>query len=81
MSHVARVIKTKREKAKVSQAELAEALGYGSGQFISNIERGLAALPPTAITNTCNMLNIKNMVLIDAMTKDYREKLISHAIF
>lgn len=34
-----------RTRSKYSQAELARKLGYAQAQFISNIERGHAAIP------------------------------------
>lgn len=38
-------IKTKREAANKSQADVARELGYSTSQFVSNIERGAAPLP------------------------------------
>lgn len=34
-----------RKQARITQAELAKALGYDSSQLISNIERGVSLLP------------------------------------
>ncbi len=41
-----KAFKTVRVKANLTQAELAEELGYSSTQFISNVERGVC-LPTT----------------------------------
>nr|BFD58935.1 hypothetical protein CKG001_10420 [Bdellovibrio sp. CKG001] len=38
-----------RKKAELSQAELAERLGYSRSQFISSWERGASLPPPSAI--------------------------------
>jgi transcriptional regulator with XRE-family HTH domain len=43
-------LKAKREAANITQAEVAEKLGYTSAQFVSNIERGLCAMPLANIT-------------------------------
>jgi len=34
-----------RKKKKLSQCQLAKELGYGSGQFVSNIEREVSSFP------------------------------------
>ena len=39
------VIKTHREKLKLSQREVSEHLGFKNGQFISNVERGMCPIP------------------------------------
>lgn len=38
-------LKTIREKAGVTQGQLAIALGYSTPQFISNVERGVSGIP------------------------------------
>jgi len=45
MSKIASIIKEMREKADMTQAVLAEKLGYSSPQFISNVERGICKFP------------------------------------
>lgn len=42
-------LKQCREKAKLSQAYVAERMGYGSPQFISNWERGISMPPMAAV--------------------------------
>lgn len=42
----ARLIKYIREKAGLTQEDLAKKLGYRNSQIISNIERAICALPP-----------------------------------
>lgn len=42
---VGKHLKELREKSKMTQREVSDALGYSSAQFISNFERGIA-LPP-----------------------------------
>ena len=43
------ILKTLRESAGLSQADVADKLGYISGQFISNWERGVSFPPIKAI--------------------------------
>lgn len=38
-------LKQYRENKKLSQIYVAKSLGYDSGQFISNIERGMCRMP------------------------------------
>jgi len=42
-----------RTKANLTQTEVAHALGYDCGQFISNIERDLATLPNDKVRPFC----------------------------
>ena len=42
-----------RTAARMTQLEVANALGYDSAQFISNIERGLCLLPNDKVRKFC----------------------------
>lgn len=42
-----------RQRAGMTQAELAKALGYDNAQFISNIERGESRLPLNKVRTFC----------------------------
>ena len=42
-----------RTRARMTQVEVAEKLGYENGQFISNIERGLCYLPNDRVRDFC----------------------------
>jgi transcriptional regulator with XRE-family HTH domain len=65
-----------RKNAGLTQAELAAGLGYTSPQFISNIERGLAALPSFKFKKAAKLLGVGVNLLIDQEVKNYRESLI-----
>lgn len=45
-----------RKQARITQAELAKALGYDSSQLISNIERGVSLLPSKRIPDFAKVL-------------------------
>lgn len=45
LGKLAHFLKEKRVNVKMTQAEVAEALGYASPQFVSNWERGLSYPP------------------------------------
>ena len=45
MTTLAKVLKTLREKAGLTQRDVASKMGYTTPQFISNVERGVA-MPP-----------------------------------
>lgn len=52
------MLKELRQKAKLTQSELALELGYVSSQFILNIERGLSMLPPGKFKRTAKVLGV-----------------------
>lgn len=52
------MLRSYRKKAGLTQTELAYKLGYTSPQFISNIERQLAGLPPAKFTKVSALLKI-----------------------
>ena len=47
-----------REKQKLSQGEVATAMGYKSPQFISNWERGLSSPPLKALVKLADIYDI-----------------------
>lgn len=63
---------------KLSQVELSNLLGYKNGQFISNVERGICAIPLKALGDLKKILNIPQDELVKAMVKDYEETILNH---
>lgn len=51
----ARFFLSARARAHMTQAEVAEKLGYENGQFISNIERGMCSLPNDKVRAFCKI--------------------------
>ena len=58
----AKLIKSIREKAGLSQLEFAKLLGFDNAQFVSNIERGVASLPAKRINKIKSLVN-KDLLL------------------
>lgn len=56
-------LKVKREEVKLTQAGLAKALGYDNAQIISNIERGVSAIPQKRIPDFAQSLKCEPMEL------------------
>ena len=73
--YVGNLIKLHREKSKVSQGWLAEWFGYGSGQYISNIERGMNSFPIKRARDLRKYLGIKKCDLQEAYRLDFEDKI------
>lgn len=65
-------LKRLREKAGLSQSEVAEAMGYESGQFISNWERGISHPP---------IKDIRKLAKIYKIDADYLFSTVRDVIF
>jgi hypothetical protein len=68
----AKLVKEKREKhpKNYSQTELSAILGYKNGQFISNVERGKCAMPLHKIGQFCDVLEVDENEMVQAMLAD-----------
>ena len=56
-----------------SQSDLSHLLGYKNGQFVSNAERNLCNMPLKMLKKTCEILDIKEPVITEAMISDYKQ--------
>jgi transcriptional regulator with XRE-family HTH domain len=75
--HVGRLILQARKSRNMSQVGLARRLNYGNtGQVVSNIERGLAGLPPKTIDRVSEVLKLEKETIITAMVRDYHDSLM-----
>jgi len=72
------LVKEYRIKKGWSQSDLSVLAGMRDrqGQHISNIERGLANLPPKRGYAVCKVLEVDPMLMIDAMVADFKNSLI-----
>ena len=79
-SYIAKLVKEKRiqHPKGLSQAELSNLLGYKNGQFISNVERGICAIPLKALKDLVKILEIPKDELVEAMLKDYEETVLNY---
>jgi transcriptional regulator with XRE-family HTH domain len=79
-SGIANLVKKYRlqHSDKLSQVELSNLLGYKNGQFISNVERGICAIPLKALKDLVRILSIPEDELLAAMVKDYEQTIINH---
>jgi len=68
-------LRQRRLKMKLSQKELGTLLGWGSGQFISNIERGLAPFPEKDIPKLAKIFKCKSGSIVDLFVDAYNEKM------
>ncbi len=68
-------LKEKRLASGLSQLEIAKTLGYSSGQFVSNWERGLCSPPMVNIAKLVSVLNIDHKEITEIIINETREDL------
>jgi transcriptional regulator with XRE-family HTH domain len=59
------MIRSAREKAGMTQLALGFELGFQNGQFISNLERGMRALPPKHVAKLSRTLSLQESIVIE----------------
>lgn len=74
--NMAQLVKRALKENDLTQDQLAKRLGYVNGQFISNICRGLAQLPPDKFKKFAKITSAPLGVLIDAHIESEIEKII-----
>ena len=72
--------KRMRKQSGLSQLEVSKRLGYGSAQFISNWERGLAAPPLEKLGALVKMYGV-NPEEVFQFIMSYQEKLLRRELF
>ena len=72
---VGQFLKATREKAGLTQAEVANKMGYTSPQFISNIERGASVAPLNLLARLMDMYGASPEPLIRIMLQSQSELL------
>ncbi len=70
------MLKVLREKAGLTQGQLSRKMGYTSPQFISNIERGLANLPPAKFKAASKVLGVTVQDLVNMRLKADRARMM-----
>ena len=71
------LVREHRLKMGLSQAQLAEQLGYDTLQFVSNVERGTAKLPLSTLGKLIELLGISQKRIIDIQMNAFNELLLS----
>lgn len=71
----ATIIKKIRRESRLTQAELTAMLGMRNGQYVSNMERGLAKIPAKYVGFLCKKFNIDKNEIIEAIVEDERRRI------
>jgi transcriptional regulator with XRE-family HTH domain len=69
-------IRKRRLSLKLTQRQVAEMLGFQTCQFISNIERGIADIPPFRIKDFANVLQVDPTELATMVSDSMRTRLL-----
>lgn len=56
-------LRKKREAAGVTQAQVAEVLGYASPQLVSNVERGIVFVPQAGVRKWARTIGVAPLTL------------------
>lgn len=67
---LANFLRTHREKAGFSQADVAQKLGYSTPQFVSNWERGISAPPFNALKKLAVLYSIDADALFNVVLEN-----------
>jgi ribosome-binding protein aMBF1 (putative translation factor) len=71
-------LKLARVQSGLTQGQLAKKMGYGSSQFVSNVERALAALPPSHMKDFIKYTKADPEQLVKVKVQAYRKWLRSY---
>lgn len=69
------MIREARHAKDYSQSDLADLLGYGSAQFISDWERGYAPIPMVRLTEISKLLEIDRDALFELLISFSKDRL------
>jgi transcriptional regulator with XRE-family HTH domain len=69
-------IKLKRIERGITQARLAEMLGYNIAQSIYNIESGKMNLPNSKLKRLCRALLVDKSTVANILISEYKEKVV-----
>lgn len=75
-----RFLAMKRKKKGLAQDDVGRVLGFGNGQYISNIEREECQLPVKHFKEIAKLYGVDLMLLIQMAVKDYKYSLIKEVI-
>ncbi|MBN1115356.1 MAG: helix-turn-helix transcriptional regulator [Oligoflexia bacterium] len=69
-------LRKRRISLRLTQRQVAEMLGFQTCQFISNIERGIADIPPSRIKDFAEVLQVNAQELAAMVSESMRTKLM-----
>lgn len=72
---IGKMVKQAREKAGITQAQLAKELGFTSPQYVSNLERGITNMSPESLGLICFILKMPDSEIIKMLSKEHLEEL------
>lgn len=75
MKRMGNYLRQKRELKGLTQAQVATQLGYGSPQFISNIERGVSRVPVKSLRSFIALYDLPVDEVIDLLLQEKRDQL------
>lgn len=70
-----RFIKKRRLELNISQREITDLFGWGSPQYLSNIERGISNLPIACAKKVAKKLKVSPKTFREFYLNDYTKKL------
>lgn len=70
------LIRERRKKLSLAQSDLAKSLGVGI-QTISNIERGIAGVPPRRVKKLAKCLDVELESIVSVILTDIRKDLLN----
>lgn len=73
---IGKFIKKRRKELKLTQNEISEKLGFKTCQFISNIERGVASIPPNRVEDFAKILQVNVKDLSSVISETFKRKFI-----
>lgn len=68
-------LKSKREEKGLTQSEVARTLGYGSPQFISNIERGISSVPMKSLRLMIDLYGVSADEIVEILLEEKKQQL------
>lgn len=78
MSALGKLIAKRRKELKVSQSQLAEALGYSTPQFVSNWERGISKVPVDKFRRISKKLKIQLNQMVEMRSAELSAELTEY---
>ncbi|MCX6112673.1 MAG: helix-turn-helix transcriptional regulator [Proteobacteria bacterium] len=73
---VGNFIKKRRSVLKLTQKQLSDSLGFKTSQFISNLERGIAEIPPSRIKDFAEVLQMDNNEFTNLVSESLKRKIL-----